>query len=252
MPAKQRLDIALVDRGLVESREKAQALIIAGEVFVNGQKALKPGHAISPEAQVQVKQQLRYVSRGGLKLEAALSAFGITATGKVCLDVGTSTGGFTDCLLQLGASRVYCVDTGAGQIDWKLRTDPRVILRENTNARYLTSEIVPEPVDIIVCDVSFISVTLLIPVLAPFLTRHGDWVILVKPQFEVGRGNVGKGGIVRDAKLHEQACARVQAALEAQGFYTEIMDSPIAGMEGNREFLMHARRTLSPPHVASP
>jgi 23S rRNA (cytidine1920-2'-O)/16S rRNA (cytidine1409-2'-O)-methyltransferase len=246
MPAKQRLDIALVARGLVESREKAQALIIAGEVFVNGQKALKPGHAISPEVQVQVKQQLRYVSRAGLKLEAALASFGITVTNKVCLDVGTSTGGFTDCLLQHGASRVYCVDTGAGQIDWKLRMDPRVILRENTNARYLTSEIIPEPVEIVVCDVSFISVTMLIPVLAPFLAPGGDWVILVKPQFEVGRGNIGKGGIVRDPKLHEQACARVREAIESLGFRTELVDSPIAGMEGNREFLMHARRGVGP------
>jgi 23S rRNA (cytidine1920-2'-O)/16S rRNA (cytidine1409-2'-O)-methyltransferase len=246
MPAKQRLDIALVARGLVESREKAQALIIAGEVFVNGQKALKPGHAISPEVQVQVKQQLRYVSRAGLKLEAALASFGITVTNKVCLDVGTSTGGFTDCLLQHGASRVYCVDTGAGQIDWKLRMDPRVILRENTNARYLTSEIIPAPVEIVVCDVSFISVTLLIPVLAPFLAPGGDWVILVKPQFEVGRGNIGKGGIVRDPKLHEQACARVREAIESHGFRTELVDSPIAGMEGNREFLMHARRDAGP------
>ena len=246
MPAKQRLDIALVARGLVESREKAQALIIAGEVFVNGQKALKPGHAISPEVQVQVKQQLRYVSRAGLKLEAALASFGITVTNKVCLDVGTSTGGFTDCLLQHGASRVYCVDTGAGQIDWKLRMDPRVILRENTNARYLTSEIIPAPVEIVVCDVSFISVTMLIPVLAPFLAPGGDWVILVKPQFEVGRGNIGKGGIVRDPKLHEQACARVREAIESLGFRTELVDSPIAGMEGNREFLMHARRGVGP------
>lgn len=246
MPAKQRLDLALVDRGLVASREKAQALIIAGEVFVDGQKALKPGHAVSTDAQLQVKQQLRYVSRGGLKLEAALTAFGIEAADKVCLDVGTSTGGFTDCLLQHGAARVYCVDTGAGQIDWRLRTDPRVVLRENTNARYLTGEMIPETVGIVVCDVSFISVTLLIPVLAPFLAQEGDWVILVKPQFEVGRENVGKGGIVRDPKLHQQACARVREALEAQGFHTEVIDSPISGMEGNREFLMHARRNCGP------
>lgn len=242
MPAKQRLDVALVERGLVESREKAQALILAGEVLVNGQKAQKPGHGVPADAQLQVKQQLRYVSRGGLKLEAALAHFKITVENKICLDVGTSTGGFTDCLLQHGARRVYCVDTGAGQIDWKLRTDPRVVLRENTNARYLTSDSVGEPVEIIVCDVSFISVTLLIPVLAPFLAEGGDWVILVKPQFEVGRGNVGKGGIVRDPALQRQACERVRDALMALRFSTELMDSPIAGMEGNREFLMHARR----------
>jgi 23S rRNA (cytidine1920-2'-O)/16S rRNA (cytidine1409-2'-O)-methyltransferase len=242
MPTKQRLDLALVERGLVESREKAQALILAGEVMVNGQKAYKAGHAVPADAQLQVKQQLRYVSRGGLKLEGALAAFTIPVQDKICLDVGASTGGFTDCLLQHGARRVYCVDTGAGQIDWKLRTDPRVILRENTNARYLTSEDIPESVEIMVCDVSFISVTLLIPVLAPFLMPGGDWIILVKPQFEVGRGNVGKGGIVRDPALHQQACDRVREAVAALQFHTELMESPIAGMEGNREFLLHARK----------
>lgn len=242
MPAKQRLDMALVERGLAESREKAQALVLAGEVLVNGQKAQKPGHAVPSDAQLRVRQPLRYVSRGGLKLEAALAGFKIEVSDKVCLDIGTSTGGFTDCLLQHGARRVYCVDTGAGQIDWKLRTDPRVILRENTNARYLASDSVGEPAGIIACDVSFISVTLLIPVLAPFLAPEGDWIILVKPQFEVGRGNVGKGGIVRDPALHRQACDRVREVFTGLGFITELMESPIAGMEGNREFLMHARR----------
>ncbi len=240
---KQRLDVALVERGLVSSREKAQALVLAGEVLLNGQKAGKPGQPVSAETKLEVQQPLRYVSRGGLKLEAALMAFAISVEAKVCLDVGTSTGGFADCLLQRGALRVHCVDTGAGQIDWKLRTDPRVILHERTNARYLELAQIGETVDVIVCDVSFISVTLLIPALVPLLKQDGRWVILIKPQFELSRGQVGKGGIVRDPMLHQVACRRVQEAMEAQGFQTEIVDSPLLGMEGNREFLLGARRS---------
>ena len=186
-------------------------------------------------------QPLRYVSRGGLKLEAALTAFHISPAEKICLDVGTSTGGFTDCLLQHGAARVHAVDTGAGQIDWKLRTDPRVHLHEKTNARYLTLTDIGEQTDIVVCDVSFISVTLLIPALLPIAKPEADWIILVKPQFEVGRQNVGTGGIIRDPALHAQACHRVRAALESHGFSTNIIESPLLGMQGNREFLLHAR-----------
>ena len=242
MAAKKRLDVELVERGLVQSRERAQALILAGEVYVDRQKARKAGQSVDPGADIEVRQPLRYVSRGGLKLEAALDGFQISPAGKVCLDIGTSTGGFTDCLLQGGAIRVHCVDTGAGQIDWKLRSDPRVILHERLNARYLTPDQIGEPVDLIVCDVSFISVTLLIPALAPILKSEGDWIILVKPQFEVGREGVGKGGIVRDPALHEFACQRVEGALHEARFKTSRMDSPILGMEGNREFLVHARR----------
>lgn len=242
---KERLDVALVERRLVESREKAQALILAGKVTVDGQKAEKPGRAIAPDAHVEVQQPLKYVSRGGLKLEAALSRFDVRVNGKTCLDVGTSTGGFTDCLLQQGAARVHAVDTGAGQIDWKLRNDPRVILHERVNARYLTFEDIGEFVDAIACDVSFISVTLLISALAPLLTPHGDWIILVKPQFEVGRELVGKGGIVRDPEAHRRACDKVAAALQSAGFVTTLTDSPILGAEGNREFLLHARRGAS-------
>jgi 23S rRNA (cytidine1920-2'-O)/16S rRNA (cytidine1409-2'-O)-methyltransferase len=182
------------------------------------------------------------VSRGGFKLEAALSGFGIPVNGRVCLDVGTSTGGFTDCLLQHGARRVHAVDTGAGQIDWKLRTDPRVILHEHVNARYLRFEEIGEVVEVMTCDVSFISITLLIPALEPLLADSGDWIILIKPQFEVGRELVGKGGIVRDPDAHRLACDRVTTALGAAGFRTGIMDSPLLGAEGNREFLMHTRR----------
>lgn len=236
-----RLDVALVARALADSREKAQALILARKVTVNGQRADKPGRLVWEMDRIEVDQLPRYVSRGGLKLEAALSRFSISAEGKICLDIGTSTGGFTDCLLQHGATRVHAVDTGAGQIDWKLRTDPRVILHEQVNARYLKSEVIGEIADLIVCDVSFISVTLLIPALAPLLAPGGDWIILIKPQFEVGRELVGKGGIVREPEAHRLACDKVSTAIQAAGFTTEIIDSPILGAEGNREFLLYAR-----------
>ncbi len=242
MTVKQRLDTALVERQLVETREKAQALILSGKVSVDRQKAEKPGRMVSSEARIEVEQPLKYVSRGGFKLEAALSGFVIPVSGRVCLDVGTSTGGFTDCLLQHGAARVHAVDTGAGQIDWKLRSDARVILHEHVNARYLTFQEIGELAHVITCDVSFISVTLLIPALSALLAERGDWIILVKPQFEGGRELVGKGGIVRDAGAHRLACDKVATALEASGFWTRIMESPILGAKGNREFLLHARR----------
>jgi 23S rRNA (cytidine1920-2'-O)/16S rRNA (cytidine1409-2'-O)-methyltransferase len=239
---KQRLDVAMLSRQLAESREKAQALILAGKVRVDGQKAEKPGQGVVDDARIEVTAPLKYVSRGGLKLEAALAHFSVNPSGKVCLDVGTSTGGFTDCLLQNGALRVHAVDTGAGQIDWKLRTDPRVILHEKLNARYLQAADIGEALQLMVCDVSFISVTLLIPALAPLLAPKGDWIILVKPQFEVGRDLVGKGGIVRDASAHQLACDKVVRAMTQAGFTTELTDSPILGAEGNREFLLHAHR----------
>lgn len=239
---KQRLDVLLLERGLAESRERSQALILAGKVRVAGQRSDKPGRLIDAEAQVEVEQPLKYVSRGGLKLEAALIEFGIDVRDKLCLDVGTSTGGFVDCLLQRGAARVHAVDTGTGQIDWKLRSDTRVVLHERCNARYLKPADIGEPVSVITCDVSFISVTLLVPALAPLLVPDGDWIVLVKPQFEAGRDQVGKGGIVRDAKAHDFAKARVQSAVEGLGFEAAIIDSPILGAEGNREFLLHAKR----------
>ncbi len=239
---KQRLDLAIVGRQLAESREKAQALILSGKVLVDGQRADKPGHSVPETARIEVIEPLRYVSRGGFKLEAALAQFEIDPSGKVCMDVGTSTGGFTDYLLQHGALKVHAVDTGAGQIDWKLRTDARVVLHEKCNARHLTFAEIGEPVQLIVCDVSFISVTLLIPALIPLLVPDGDWIILVKPQFEVGRALVGAGGIVRDPAAHELACNKVEGALEAAGFVTRLMPSPILGAEGNKEFLLAARR----------
>jgi 23S rRNA (cytidine1920-2'-O)/16S rRNA (cytidine1409-2'-O)-methyltransferase len=238
---KIRLDRLLVDRGLAESREKAQALIMAGEVLVSGQKATKPGHAVDESAPVEVLARPPYVSRGGLKLAGALQRFAIDPAGKVCVDIGASTGGFTDALLQAGAARVHAVDVGAGQLAWSLRTDPRVVLHENVNARELAFEEIGEPADLVVCDVSFISVTLILPAAIPLLRAGGQMVILIKPQFEVGKGQVGKGGIVRDPALHQAACDRVRQTVEQHGFTTEIMDSPILGAEGNREFLLHAR-----------
>lgn len=244
-PRKQRLDVSLVERQLVESREKAQALVLAGKVTVDGQKADKPGRLVNPDSRIEVAEGLRFVSRGGLKLEAALHHFRIPVSGRVCMDVGASTGGFTDCLLQHGAQRVHAVDTGAGQIAWKLRTDERVLLHEKVNARYLTFEEIGESVDIVACDVSFISVTLLIPALAPLLKPDGDWIILVKPQFEVGRDLVGAGGIVRDPQAQGAACSRVLTAVQQAGFTGAMIDSPILGAEGNREFLLHVRHAAT-------
>lgn len=238
---KQRLDRLLVERGLAESREKAQALIMAGAVLVNGQKALKPGHTIDTASQVAVTGKAPYVSRGGIKLAAALDQFGIGAAGRVCLDTGSSTGGFTDCLLQRGAVRVHAVDVGAGQLDWKLRNDVRVVVHEGINARNLRFEDIGEFVDLATFDVSFISVTLILPAVAPILRPEGCMVILIKPQFEVGKGQVGKGGIVRSPELHREACARVESAVKRLGFETSIMESPITGAEGNQEFLLYAR-----------
>jgi 23S rRNA (cytidine1920-2'-O)/16S rRNA (cytidine1409-2'-O)-methyltransferase len=244
---KIRLDQLLVDRGLADSREKARALILAGHVLVEGQKSDKPGHTFPSECRVDVTERMPYVSRGGFKLAAALEHFQIDVSGRVCLDVGSSTGGFTDCLLQRGAERVWAVDAGHGQLDWKLRNDPRVVVREGVNARYLEPSDFPEAFDLAVCDASFISATLLIraivPLLrkAPLLRKHGEMVILVKPQFEVGKDQVGRGGIVRDPELHRAACDRVRALVETLGFAASLLDSPILGAEGNREFLLYAR-----------
>ena len=237
---KTRLDRVLVDRGMVESREKAQALIMAGEVLVNGQKASKPGQAVDADCAVELTARPPYVSRGGFKLAAALAHFGIDVAGRVCLDIGASTGGFTDVLLQAGAQRVHAVDVGAGQLAWKLRSDPRVRLHENLNARELRFEDIGETAAFAACDVSFISVTLILPAVVPLLQPDGRMVILIKPQFEVGKGQVGKGGIVRDPELHSAACMRVETAVRGLGFETALMESPILGAEGNKEFLLYA------------
>jgi 23S rRNA (cytidine1920-2'-O)/16S rRNA (cytidine1409-2'-O)-methyltransferase len=239
---KSRIDQLLVERGLVDSRVKAQALILAGEVLIDGQKADKPGRSVASDCKLELLAKIPYVSRGGYKLAGALDHFHIDVPGWTCVDVGSSTGGFTDCLLQRGAKHVCCIDVGKGQLDWKLRTDPRVEVREGVNARFLDPKDFPERFELAVCDASFISVTLLIPAFSPLLNEGGTMVILVKPQFEVGKGEVGKGGIVRDPAQHQAACDRVQTCVEQLGFHAEIIPSPILGAEGNREFLLYAQR----------
>jgi 23S rRNA (cytidine1920-2'-O)/16S rRNA (cytidine1409-2'-O)-methyltransferase len=246
--SKVRLDKLLVDRGLVASRERAQALILAGKVLVDDQKIEKAGAQVTEAAAIRLLgEDLKYVSRGGLKLERALEYWKIDVGGKVCLDVGASTGGFTDCLLQHGAARVIAIDTGYGQMDFKLRQNPHVRLLEKTNARYLTREVLDETVDFIAVDVSFISATLILPAVIrsgfpeSATARHGrQLVVLVKPQFEAGREYVGKGGIVRDEAAQRGAVERVQTTLKSLGAgRTEVIESPILGAEGNREFLLY-------------
>ena len=249
-----RLDKLLVDRGLVPSRERAQALILAGRVLVEEQKLEKAGANVDGEAAVRILgDDLPFVSRGGLKLARALEHWRIEVGGKTCLDVGASTGGFTDCLLQAGAARVLAVDTGYGQMDARLRADPRVHLLEKTNARYLTAvqlwgDLEPEAIAVVAMDVSFISATLVLPSVIASTRRSSssfELVLLVKPQFEVGREQVGKGGIVRDAGAQQSAVNKVRAAVEEfGGSAIEVIDSPILGSEGNREFLLHARYTV--------
>jgi len=238
----------LVDRGLAASRERAQALILAGKVLVDNQKLEKAGEQVAEESSIRLLgEDLRYVGRGGLKLEAALDHWRIDLSGKVCLDVGASTGGFTDCLLQHGAARIIAIDTGYGQMDFKLRQDPRVWLLEKTNARYLAHEALGVYVDFIAMDVSFISATVVLPsvILAAFpetpdARRGRQVVVLVKPQFEAGREYVGKGGIVRDEEAQAASVAKVRSSLTALGaVQTDVMESPILGAEGNREFLLY-------------
>jgi 23S rRNA (cytidine1920-2'-O)/16S rRNA (cytidine1409-2'-O)-methyltransferase len=247
---KVRIDKLLVERGLAASRERAQALILAGKVLVNEQKIEKSGATIDSEAPIRLLgEDLKYVSRGGLKLEHALDHWQIDVTGKVCLDVGASTGGFTDCLLQRGAARVIAVDTGHGQIDFRLRQDSRVRLLEKTNARYLTHEQLGEFVDLVVMDVSFISATLVLPAViaaafpqSPAERQGRRLIVLVKPQFESAREQVGKGGIVRDEAVQLAAVERIRQAALTLGFtQIEVIDSPILGAEGNKEFLLYAK-----------
>lgn len=263
---KIRIDKLLVDRGLTGSRERAQALILAGRVLVNGQKIEKPGTAVPDDAELRlIGDDVRYVSRGGLKLEAALSFWRIELRDRVCMDVGTSTGGFTDCMLQGGAAEVLAVDTGYGQIAVRLRSDSRVKLLENTNARYLNADLIASksmsgPITFVAMDVSFISVTLILPAVLESIfgdsrkaagqdretepdikPNNCEMVILIKPQFEVGRALVGKGGIVRDEEAQQSAVIKVKNfVLGLGGRELEVIDSPILGAEGNREFLLHA------------
>ena len=229
----------MVDRGLAESSERAKALILAGTVSVNGQRVDKAGTAVADDARVELAAGRLYVSRGGFKLAGALDHWGIDVNGKICFDAGASTGGFTDCLLQRGAAKVYAYDAGRGQLDWRLRNDPRVESREGVNLRHAEEVTLADSIDLAVCDVSFISVTQILPTLAAILGPRGAMVVLIKPQFEVSRGQVGKGGIVRDTALHDAACRRVSEAVVRLGFQTEMIPSPILGAEGNREFLLY-------------
>jgi 23S rRNA (cytidine1920-2'-O)/16S rRNA (cytidine1409-2'-O)-methyltransferase len=239
---RERIDKLLVSKGLAESRTKAQAMVMAGVVLVNEQRVEKPSDQYSPEVIIRIKDAdnpaAKYVGRGGLKLEAAMREFHIDVTGLTCLDVGASTGGFTDCLLQHGATRVIAVDVGHNQIDWRLRRDPRVEVREGFNARYLKPDDFPTRFDLIVVDVSFISLTKVLPSLVPLLKNDGKLITLIKPQFEVGKGEVGSGGIVRDAAQHQRVVHKVGEFARTIGLVPgEVMESPIRGAEGNVEFL---------------
>jgi len=243
-PGKSRLDLLLVARGLAPSRARAEALVLAGRVRLHGVERPKPGTAVAEDAEVEVTSpEHPWVSRGGVKLAAALDAFGIDPAGRVCLDVGASTGGFTDVLLSRGASRVYAVDVGWGQLHARLRGDPRVVVREKVNARFLSRGEVPEEPSLFVSDVSFISVTLILPAVVPLLAPEAEAVLLVKPQFESERGEVGKGGIVRDEAVRERARTRVVSAAEALGLSSlGVLESPIRGADGNVEYLAVFRR----------
>ena len=245
MPGRRRADQLLVERGLAESRARAQALILAGLVFAGERRIDKAGEMLAPDAALEVRgRDHPWVSRGGVKLAHALDHFGIAPTDRVALDIGTSTGGFTDVLLGRGARRVYAVDVGHGQLAWKLRRDPRVVVRERVNARWLTRDDIPEPIDIITCDASFIGLATILPAPLALAAGTAALVALVKPQFEAGREHVGTGGIVRDPAIRQAVCERIAAWIAAQPGWAVIgtVESPIAGADGNREFLLYARR----------
>ncbi len=240
---KQRLDQLVYELGYTESRERAKTTIMSGLVFVNGQRADKPGMAVDPAATIELHGEvLPFVSRGGYKLDKALKVFPVDPAGKVCIDCGASTGGFTDVLLQHGAAKVYAVDVGYGQLAWKLRTDERVVNLERTNLRYVDETLIPEPLDLAVMDVSFISVRLVLPAVKALLKPGADYICLIKPQFEAGREEVGKKGVVRDAKVHEQVVRGILAFAREIGFSVMGLDySPIKGPEGNIEYICHLK-----------
>jgi len=252
--AKRRIDLVLVERGCAESRQKAQALLLAGQVLVDDQKVEKPGQMVDPESAIRVIGTIPFVSRGGVKLQAALDWFQIPVAGRTCADLGASTGGFTDCLLQAGARSVHAFDVGKGQLAWKLRSDPRVVVRDQFNVRHITAPDLPLEISLVTMDLSFISLDRILAPLGQALTlRNGEWrdrpvpfhvdlVLLVKPQFEVGKGEVGKGGIVRSVEKRMRAVARVEATAESEGY--EVIGrirSPISGAKGNEEFLLYLR-----------
>lgn len=247
MTDKQRLDVAVFERGLAETREKAKALIMAGSVYVNGQKALKGGATVKAEDQIEVRGAVNpYVSRGGLKLQKAMDVFDLSLVDCVCMDIGASTGGFTDCMLAHGAAKVYAIDVGYGQLAWKLRCDERVVNLERTNFRYVTREQVPDEIDFASVDVSFISLKLILPVMRELLKADGQAVCLIKPQFEAGREKIGKKGVVRDRSVHADVIREITAFAVDTGFDVLAVDySPIKGPEGNIEYLMHLRRAAN-------
>jgi 23S rRNA (cytidine1920-2'-O)/16S rRNA (cytidine1409-2'-O)-methyltransferase len=243
MAAKTRLDVALVERGLAETRAAAQRLVMAGLVFSNDKRLDKAGQGVAADTALEVRGQPHpYVSRGGLKLEKALDHFAIPVAGRIALDVGASTGGFTDCLLQRGAAKVYAIDVGTNQLAWKLRSDPRVVSLEKTNIRSITRSQVPDPIDLVVCDASFIGLRTALPAALALAAPGAHLVALIKPQFEVGKGRVGKGGIVREPALHAEVCDTIAAWLGEQAGWRVLgtIESPITGAEGNREFLVAA------------
>jgi 23S rRNA (cytidine1920-2'-O)/16S rRNA (cytidine1409-2'-O)-methyltransferase len=244
MKTKDRLDKIMVDRDVVKSRERARALIMAGKVLVDGRKASKAGALVAAGAEITLQENdIPFVSRGGVKLDAALEHFGLDPAGKTVMDIGCSTGGFTDCVLKRGAKKVYAIDVGYGQLDWSLRNDPRVVLLEKTNIRHLEKERVPEAVDIAVIDVSFISLTQVLPKVPDFLAESGDILALIKPQFEVGREMVEKGGVIRDEAKRLSAVKKVSDFSETSGFTVMgIHESPLPGQKGNREYFIHLRR----------
>lgn len=240
---KQRIDQLVVEKGFETSRERAKALIMAGEVFVNGQRIDKPGQEVDFESEIHIKKHLGYVSRGGLKLEKAMKVFPIELKGKTCMDIGASTGGFTDCMLQNGAAKVYSIDVGYGQLAWGLRNDERVVNLERTNIRYLSHDKVPDQIDFFSVDVSFISLTLVLPVIRQFVAEHFDGVCLIKPQFEAGKGKVGKKGVVREPEIHREVIEKIYGFAVENGFSAAGLDfSPVKGPEGNIEYLIHLKR----------
>lgn len=253
MAAGVRLDVLLVQRGLSESRERAQAAIMSGVVYVDGQKSEKPGHSVPETAEIEVREDpIGFVSRGGLKLQKALDSFGISVEGLRCIDAGASTGGFTDCMLSRGAMKVWAIDVGYGQLAWSLRNDERVVVMERTNIRYVTPEQLGECAEFAVADVSFISLRLVLPTLSTLLTPDAQMVALVKPQFEAGRDKVGKNGVIHDPKVHEEVLSRFAEDAHTAGFFLKRLTfSPIKGPKGNREFLAWLTRTeCAAPDIA--
>lgn len=254
MADKKRLDLAVFELGFADSRERAKALIMAGQVYLNGQKELKAGATVKPDDKIEVRgEKMPFVSRGGYKLDKAMKSFGITLDGKVCMDVGASTGGFTDCMLMNGAVKVYSIDVGYGQLAWKLRSDERVVNLERTNFRYVTREQVPDEIDFSSVDVSFISLKLILPVLCTLLKDDGEAVCLVKPQFEAGREKIGKKGVVRDKAVHLEVINNCISYAEENGFSVKGLDfSPVKGPEGNIEYLLYISKIQTDAGYTAP